>query len=245
MTPSKPDNRPAGRGAGAAALRARIEREGFAGETGASAYRAYMRALRAQAPADLAAIGGRACHQRLRDHLGADGYRERQRAGYTAACRKHGRSAIHRHIARATEERRRWRLAHPTPAEQALRTALEQLGFVVHPLTAAGDAPDFAEPSWREAHTPPLSRYDLVLEARVGPYIVDALLPAVAVAFEVQGGIHRLRAAYDARRHERLRQIGFAVYCYANEEALAEPFAAALAERLQAHGVIPPSPARP
>lgn len=82
-----------------------------------------------------------------------------------------------------------------------------------------------------------------MLEARIGPYLVDALLPALAVAIEVQGGVHRLRVADDTRRDARLRERGFTVYRYANDEALAESFGAALAARLRAHGVTAPPPA--
>jgi len=215
--------RPGG-GAGAAALRARIEAQGFAGETGPDAYRAYMRSLRQKAPADLAAIGGRAAHQALIATLGEDGYRDRQRAGFEAACAKHGRRKILSHIANAHEERRNWRLAHPTPAETALRTTLQALGFAVHPIThAAGDS-GFAYQRWRHERTPALDRNDLVLEARVGPYFVDVLIPALAVAIEMEGGVHQLRLAYDERRRRWLQERGIAVYTLPNELALTATF---------------------
>lgn len=229
--------RPGG-GGGAAALRARIETEGFAGCTGPEAFRAYMRSLRQKAPADLAAIGGRACHQALRTTLGEEGYRDRQRAGFAAAVARHGRQKIVGHIARAHAERRTWRLAHPTPAEAALRRTLQALGFAVHPITHQAD-PGFAYQRWLRTGDPALAPGDLVLEAPAGPYFLDALLPALAVAIEVDGGVHQLRPAYDAQRRAWLTGQGLTLLSFTNDEALAATFRDQLAARLPAHSGAP------
>jgi very-short-patch-repair endonuclease len=230
-TPRPGAQRPGG-GAGAAALRARIEAEGFAGYTGPDAYKAYMRSLRKKAPAELAAIGGRACHRALLQQLGEDGYRDRQRAGFEAACHKHGREKITGQIARAHAERRTWRLAHPTPAEAALQHTLEAIGFTIHPLTHEKGDQGFEYRRWRREGSPPLSRRDVIVEARVGPYFVDALLPELAVAFEVDGGVHLLRPDYDAQRRRWLEGQGLTVHAFPNKQALeglGETFAGLLA----------------
>lgn len=218
-TPRPGAQRPGG-GAGAAALRARIETEGFAGYTGPEAYRAYMRALRKKAPPELAAIGGRACHRALLQQLGEDGYRDRQRAGFEAACHKHGREKITGQIAKAHAERRIWRLAHPTLAETALQRTLEAIGCTIHPLTHEEGDQSFEYRRWHRESIPPLGGHDVILEARVGPYFVDALLPALAVAFEVDGGVHLLRPIYDAQRRRWLESQGITVYTFTNQEAL-------------------------
>jgi very-short-patch-repair endonuclease len=180
-----------------------------------------MRSLRKKAPADLAAMGGRAAHQALIARLGEDGYRDRQRAGFEAACEKHGRRKILSHIAIAHEERRRWRLSNPTAAESALIAAVEALGFAIHPIThEAGDL-GFEYQHWRHERIPALGQADLVREARVGPYFVDVLIPALAVAIEVDGGVHQLRPDYDERRRRWLQGIGLSVHTFANETVLA------------------------
>jgi hypothetical protein len=209
-----------GRGAGAAALRARIEREGFAGQSGEAAYRAYMRSLRAKAPPDLPAIGGRACHQALRRDPAA--YRERQRAGFQTACERHGRAAITGHIARAHAERRQWRLAHPTEAEAMLLHTLERLGYCLHPATADGAATVWPSETVFDA-------YDLIREARIGRYWVDVLLPARRIAIEAIGGVHTLQTHDDAQRVRDLEGSGLRVLVFANEQILAPDFAALLA----------------
>lgn len=212
--------RPGG-GAGAAALRARIEARGFGGFTGPEAYSAYMRSLRKKAPEDLPAIGGRAAHRSLIQQLGEDGYRDRQRAGFQAACAKHGRNVILGHIARAHEERRHWRLSNPTRGEKALRETLRRLGLAVHPLTYERGEASFEYWRWHLAGEADLGPCDLVLEARVGPYFVDVMIPRLSIAFEVEGGIHLLRPLYDEQRREWLESLGFTVYTFTNDEALA------------------------
>lgn len=208
-----------GRGAGAAALRARIEAQGFAGFLGPEAYRAYMRSLRKKAPEDLPAMGGRAVHQALLRQLGEDGYRERQRAGFDAACAKHGRGVIVGHIRRAHTERRRWRLDHPTSAEAALLRTLADLGFTVHPSTFADGEGGFDYHLWQLGGSPVLRYRDLIREAPVGPYFIDVLLPTRGIAIEVDGGVHKLRPDHDAIRRRRLERMGITLHSFTNEEA--------------------------
>ncbi len=219
---SRPDSDAArpGRGAGAAALRARIEREGFAGHTGEAAYRAYMRSLRAKAPPDLPAIGGRACHQALRCDPTA--YRERQRAGFQAACDRHGRAVITGYIARAHAERRQWCLAHPTEAEATLLHTLERLGYRLHPATADGAAAVWPSEAVFDAD-------DLIREACVGRYWIDLLLPARRIAIEAIGGVHTLQANDDTQRLSELERSGLRVLVFPNAQILAPDFPEVLA----------------
>lgn len=232
--PDRGATRP-GRGAGAAALRARIEAEGFAGYHGLDAYRAYMRYLRSRAPADLAAIGGRAVHRRLLAQLGEDGYRARQRAGFAAACRKHGAERIRSHIRRAHAERRMWRLTHPTPAEAVLRSTLQSLGYHIHPITYQTDDQTDHAPHGARDPGQAFGAFDLVLEAHVGAYYLDSFIPALGLAIEADGGVHQLRPQYDTHRRAWLQGMGITLWTFPNADVLAEPFRDTLAEQLAAH----------
>lgn len=224
--------RPGG-GAGAAALRARIEAEGFAGLSGLEAYRAYMRHLRSRAPNDLPAIGGRAAHRALLAKLGEDGYRTRQRAAFLAACAKHGEERIRSHIRRAHTERRLWRLEHPTPAEAALRQTLQALGYTVHPSTYQNGEQGFTYQRWLRDSCPSLSPNQIIFEAQAGSYFLDSLIPTLRLAIEADGGVHELRPQHDARRRAWLQHAGISLLSFQNEQVLAEGFRHILSEHIQ------------
>jgi len=93
-------------------------------------------------------------------------------------------------ISSAHEERRRYRLMHPTPGEAALRALLITLNFRV----ILSPQP-FEYIHWRRAHTQwPLSAQDALAEGGVGPYFCDVLIPARGLAIEVEGRNHILAA---------------------------------------------------
>jgi hypothetical protein len=228
-------NRSAAARAGHAALRARIEAEGFNGEIGPDAYKAYMRHLRQRGPADLSARGGRACHKALRRSLGSEGYSAWQRVGFDAAVARHGRDKVLAVIERAHGERRSWRLHNPTAAEKMLQLTLCVLGYTVHPDTHKPWG-EFEYGRWSDAGGIGYEPRDLLLEARVGRYYcTDVLIPALALVIEVIGGVHAIQEEEDGRRLAFLKKAGLTVWIFTNEEAFADGFRELLAARLQAH----------
>jgi very-short-patch-repair endonuclease len=110
-------------------------------------------------------------------------------------------------IASAHEERRRYRLTHPTPGEAALRALFIALDFRV----ILSPQP-FEYIHWRHAKTKwLLSSQDALAEGGVGPYFCDVLIPARGLAIEVEGRIHRLTRDHDERRYHILAAQGLTV----------------------------------
>jgi very-short-patch-repair endonuclease len=61
-------------------------------------------------------------------------------------------------------------------------------------------------------------------EARIGRSIADALLPSLAVAIEVDGGVHdAFRADHDAQRRRYLEERDITVLMFSNADMLAGP----------------------
>jgi hypothetical protein len=123
-----------------------------------------------------------------------------------------GRAVSESEVARqvmgpAHEERRRYRLAHPTRGEAALRALLITLDFRV---ILSPDA--FEYHHWRQDPRKwPLSPHDALVEGGVGPYFCDVLIPARCLAIEVEGRIHRLTRDRDERRYHILAALGMTV----------------------------------
>jgi hypothetical protein len=166
----------------------------------------------------LARAGGIARQTQLRNALGEEGYRVHQRALYQRAVEKHGAAKMQAILAAAHEQRRCWRLANPTPAEEVMHWALIQAGFVLHAdYTATWECSRHcADPSrW------PFTATDVLIEARVGPYACDLLLPVRALVIEVIGGVHTLTAERDAIRTETLAAQGLAVVTFTNAQVFA------------------------
>jgi hypothetical protein len=121
-------------------------------------------------------------------------------------------------LAAAHEQRRCWRLANPTSAEEAVHWALIQAGFVLHAdYTATWEwSRHCADPArW------PFTATDAVVEARVGTYACDLLFPTHALVIEVIGGIHRLTAERDGVRCAELTAQGLTVITLTNAQVFA------------------------
>jgi hypothetical protein len=166
----------------------------------------------------LARAGGIARQAQLRHALGEDGYRAHQRALYQRAVEKHGAAKMQAILAAAHEQRRCWRLANPTPAEEVVHWALIQADFVLHAdYTATWEWSRYRADSscW------PFTATDGLIEARVGPYACDLLFPAHALVIEVAGGVHTLTAARDATRCAALAAQGLTVVTLTNAQVFA------------------------
>jgi len=85
---------------------------------GESGYRRYQQAL--------ARAGGIARQAQLRAALGEGGYCAYQRSLYLRAVQKHGIAKMHEILTVAHEQRRCWRIANPTPAEELLHWLLSK-----------------------------------------------------------------------------------------------------------------------
>ncbi|MFZ5789869.1 MAG: endonuclease domain-containing protein [Pseudomonadota bacterium] len=57
-------------------------------------------------------------------------------------------------------------------------------------------------------------------QARVGPYIADFLCVAAKLIVEVDGGQHAIDETYDAKRTQALRQQGYRVIRFWNNDVL-------------------------
>ncbi len=180
-------------------------------QLGDDGYRAYQRARRDDALArhpDLlqrAAAAGNAAQYRA---WGAEGYRAQRCEAYACAVARHGREMIHGHIRAAHELRRRQRLDHPTRGEALLRQEAARLGLtVILPQTP------FDYLAWRDDPTIWLDvdATTAVVEATLGPYACDLLLPTRRIVLEVLGGIHCLQRAHDATRRAYLAAHGLTV----------------------------------
>jgi Protein of unknown function (DUF559) len=138
---------------------------------------------------------------------GHEEYIKQRQAAYQRCVEKHGERVAKAAIRRATVKRRADRLDQPTRGEAALRALLQELGFIVH---LNPELFDFC--SWRlDPLSCPLGAYDAIAEGGVGSYFCDVLLPVLAIAIEVEGGVHVLNRKRDARRRAFLEAQGLAV----------------------------------
>jgi hypothetical protein len=163
----------------------------------------------------LARAGGIARQSQLRHALGEDGYRAHQRALYQRAVEKYGAAKMQAILTAAHEQRRCWRLANPTTAEELLHWRALEAGVTLHiDLSGTWEWTRYqAEPGhWQFGPS------DALIEARVGPYACDLLFPAHALVIEVIGGVHRLTAERDAIRTETLAAQGLAVVTFTNAQ---------------------------
>lgn len=180
-------------------------------QLGDDGYRDYQRKRHADALArhpDLYRRAAAASNAAQIATLGVDGYYAQRRDAYAAAIARHGTATIHRHITAAHEERRRYRLRHPTRGEQLLRTVAAAMGLaVILPWTR------FDYLAWRDDPTTwsDMTGLSAIVEASVGPYACDLLIPARQLVIEVLGGIHILQHEADARRRLALHQHGLQV----------------------------------
>jgi hypothetical protein len=121
-------------------------------------------------------------------------------------------------LAAAHEQRRCWRITNPTPAEALLHWIALEAGLILHAdLTTTFEWTRYqAEPElWQFGPS------DAIVEARVGPYACDLLLPAHALVVEVVGGVHTLTAARDAARCAALAAQGLTVVTLTNAQVFA------------------------
>lgn len=185
-------------------------------QLGEEGYRDYQRERRADAlrqHPNMQQRGGVSGNAAQRTAWGAAEYVEQRRRAFRACADKHGPDVARRRVARATEARRRYRLDHPTAGEAVVRAAFEQLGFrLLLPRTP------FDYLAWRDApgDGPAIDERTAVVEATVGRAIVDVLLPIQRVVIEVDGGVHVLTAASDARRRAILEAYGLRVIVLAD-----------------------------
>lgn len=177
---------------------------------GEGGYRRYQQAL--------ARAGGVARQAQLRTSLGEAGYGRHQRALYQRAVAKHGARRMQTILAAAHEQRRQWRIANPTPAEDLLHWDALAAGLTLH----ADLAGSFTWAAYRaDPARWPFGPTDALVEARVLSYACDLLLPARALAIEVLGGVHALTAARDAARLAALQAQGLTVITLTNAEVYA------------------------
>ena len=174
---------------------------------GESGYRRYQQAL--------ARAGGIARQAQLRASLGETGYCAHQRALYQRAVQKHGAAKMHEILTAAHEQRRHWRIANPTSAEELLHWLALEAGLTLH-----ADLSGTFE--WTVYHSQParwpFTSTDALIEARVLSYACDLLLPAHALVIEVIGGVHALTAERDAARLAALQAQGLTVVTLTNEQ---------------------------
>lgn len=138
--------------------------------------------------------GAVASNRRQLATLGVVGYRAQRVAAYCACVTKHGREITARALQQAHAVRRAQRLAHPTAGEQRLHAALQALGYQL-----------VTDPALPAAATTAL------LEAPIGRFWCDALLPAHRLILEVYGGVHVLQREYDQWRRAELEAQGYRV----------------------------------
>jgi hypothetical protein len=176
----------------------------------ASEYRAFQQRCRQRASASNPTMqqqGAHAANDAQLREWGSDDYIEQRRAAYQRCVEKHGETVAKGAIRRATVQRRADRLRQPTRGEAALRALLQELGFTVH---LNPEPFDFC--SWRlDPLSCPLEPYDAIAEGGVGAYFCDVLLPVLAIAIEVEGGVHILNRKRDAGRRAFLEAQGLIV----------------------------------
>jgi hypothetical protein len=173
-------------------------------------YRAFQQRCRQGALASNPSMQQRGAHAandaQLRE-WGSDDYIKQRRAAYQRCVEKHGERIAKAAIRRATVQRRADRLGQPTRGEAAIRALLQELGFIVHL-----DPEPFDFCTWRlDPLSCPLEPYDAIAEGGVRSYFCDLLLPVLAIAIEIEGGVHILNRKRDARRHAFLKAQGLIV----------------------------------
>jgi hypothetical protein len=185
-------------------LRVRRRIRAVLGETG---YRRYQQAL--------ARAGGIARQAQLRAALGEAGYCRYQRSLYQGAVSKYGAAKMHEILTAAHEQRRRWRITNPTPAEALLQWLALEAGLTLHADLSGG-----FEWTMYRSHPArwPFTSTDALIEARVLGYACDLLLPAHALVIEVVGGVHALTTERDAARLAAIETQGLAVITLPNEQ---------------------------
>jgi hypothetical protein len=173
-------------------------------------YRAFQQRCREQALAKAPTMQERGAATANRAQLqawGVDTYIKQRKTAYQACVDKHGEAVTKRAIRAAHLQRRGKRLERPTPGEATLRALLTDLGFTVHL-----DPEPFDFSSWRnDPSQRALNWRDALAEGGVGPYFCDVLLPVLALAIEVEGGVHVLGRERDARRRAFLEAQGLTV----------------------------------
>jgi hypothetical protein len=176
-----------------------------------------------QAHPDLPRRGALAANQAQLRAWGRSGYIQQRCDAFRACAEKHGIDFARECVKRATEARRQYRLLNPTRGERALRDLLVELGFdlVIEPTpfdyTHWCVRPD--EYGWPDCYPVAMSNKSAVIEAYVGNYICDVVLPVQQLAIEVYGGIHALHAERDARREAVLRSHRLQVLILSEQQA--------------------------
>lgn len=154
---------------------------------------------------DLAARGAHAANAAQLLAWGEAGYIAQRRQAYAALVDKIGRSRAQQRVQRAQEARRQQRLHAPTRGEQILRSALAHLGLDVQLCRTTFDYFTYrANP----AACPEITDRTALIEAHVGRYCCDALIPARQLVIEVYGEVHCLTTDSDQRREAFLREQG-------------------------------------
>jgi hypothetical protein len=160
-------------------------------QLGEDGYRAYQQDRYADALAahpTLHADAARAANATQIAAWGQHGYTEQRKAAIRVRQARHGPGFAHQFMRAAHEERRHYRLAHPTLGEAALRKLLLPICFEYLAWRADPNA-------WQ------LGSRDAIAEGGVGRFYCDILLPLLRVAIEVEGSIHRLTRDHDAQRY--------------------------------------------
>ncbi|NWF82107.1 MAG: DUF559 domain-containing protein [Chloroflexi bacterium] len=174
---------------------------------GENGYRRYQQAL--------GRAGGAARQAKLRSDLGETGYSAHQRTLYQRAVQKHGAAKMRTILTAAHEQRRRLRIANPTPAEALLHWLALVAGLTLHADLTGG----FEWSAYRAVPARwPFTSTDALIEARVLTYACDLLLPTHALVIEVVGGVHALTAERDAARCAALQAAGLTVITLSNEQ---------------------------
>jgi very-short-patch-repair endonuclease len=119
---------------------------------------------------------------------------------------KIGKTKAEARVKRTTEARRQWRLHNPTRGELLLQCSLEAPDYqLVRSTTPFNFCHD------RDNQISSLTTRTVIIEAYVGRYICDALLPVAGLAIEVYGGVHCLQTVRDACRRRALERTGLRV----------------------------------
>jgi hypothetical protein len=175
-----------------------------------SEYRAFQQRCRERALAEhpsMQKLGAAVANRAQLREWGSDEYIDQRKAAYQRCVDKHGEAAAKAAVRKAHVKRRAERLHQPTRGEAAIRTLLVELGFTMHLET---DPFDFC--AWRsDPFDRPLGPRDAIAEGGVGPYFCDVLLPVLAIAIEVEGGVHVLNRERDTRRRAFLEARGLTV----------------------------------
>jgi len=94
---------------------------------------------------------------------------------------------------------------------------------------------------WSEVRNRKLGGFKFKRQVPIGPYIADFVCLDEKLIIELDGPLHDGRAVYDANRDEALRQLGYRVLRFTNDD-VAGDFAGVLATILHALRGGTPSP---